>query len=525
LVATAGNAQVALSWSAPAPNGGTPITGYDVYRSTTPGGESASTPTPTNGSGTSFTDNGLTNGTTYYYTVAAVNAAGISAQSAEASATPQPVVPSTPTGLAASGGDGQIVLSWAAPNDGGSPIKSYSVYRGTSQGQESTTAVATPTTTSYTDTGLTNGIAYYYTLTAVNAVGTSPISTEVSATPAIPATPATAPSAPQSLTATSGNAAVTLSWSPPASDGGAAITGYDVYRSTTPGGESASTPIPTNGSGTSFTDTGLANGTTYYYTVAAVNAAGVSAPSAEASATPVEPQLCVEVQAYPSVADVVPGGTASFIVWVWSTGMASSNVSVGATVGAASYLGSPGFAICPSASGPTCTIASLPTSQVFELLVSVPVSAAAPVGASVSFTAQASASSALSFSASGTEVVVSAGSAPSAGNSGGPSSTVPPLVSLPPIPGTSVSPVNPSDLFPLMSPSAGTGTLGLPSARSRSTLHAADVSSTVPIDARLIGAQIVGLAVLAGAITIAILRLSVRRRQSTAAPPANTDQD
>jgi fibronectin type 3 domain-containing protein len=518
VVAAAGNAQVAVSWSAPAPNGGSPMTGYDVYQGTTTGGELATPIATVGATATSYIDPGLTNGTTYYYTVVAVNAAGASAPSTEVSATPTaPTVPSTPTGLAASGGNGQIVLSWAAPGDGGSMITGYSVYRGTVQGKESTTAVATATTTSFTDTGLTNGTTYYYTLAAVNVVGTSPTSAEVSATPSLPAT---APSAPQGLTASSGNGVTNLSWSAPASDGGSPITGYDVYRGTASGGESA-TPIATDISGTSFTDTGLTNGTTYYYTVAAVNTAGVSGQSAEASATPVEPQLCEEVQAYPSVAEVAAGDTASFVVLVWSTGAASSNVSVGASVVAATYLDTPSWAICPSASGTTCTIASLPLNQVYELLVSVPVSSSAPDGANVQFTAQALASGALSFSGSGTEVVTSGGISATTTT---PSSAVPPLISLPAIPGTGVSAVNPSELFPTVSPSSG-GTLGLPGARSPSPLRAADVSSTVPIDARLIGAQIVGLAVLAGAVTIAILRLSVRRRLSTPAPPASTDKN
>jgi hypothetical protein len=82
-----------------------------------------------------------------------------------------------------------------------------------------------------------------------------------------------APSAPQSLTATAGSGSVSLAWTPPASNGGAAISGYSIYRGTSPGGEN-STPVAANVTTTSFTDTGLANGTTYYYKVAAVNAAG-----------------------------------------------------------------------------------------------------------------------------------------------------------------------------------------------------------------------------------------------------------
>ena len=240
-------------------------------------------------------------------------------------------------------------------------------------------------------------------------------------------------------------------------------------------------------------------------------------PSPAPSAPPPTPQLCVKVQTYPSTSTaVMAGGTASFVVWVWSTGAASTNVKVLASVTAASYLGTPSYAICPSASGATCTIASLPVGQVYELLVSEPVSASAPAAAHVAFTAKASASGALSFSASATEFVAARSSSalPSSSTALPPlvQSLVPPLFELPPIPGTSVSPVNPSDLFPTVSPSPGNGGIGLPGARSRSGVHAAAVSSTVPIDTRLIGAQLVGLAVLAGAVTIAIMRMSLRRR-------------
>ena len=77
---------------------------------------------------------------------------------------------------------------------------------------------------------------------------------------------------------------------PPASDGGAAIIGYDVYMGTSSGGESAS---PVNGGligGTGYTVTGLTDGTTYYFRADAVNDANLhSEASAEASATPVAP--------------------------------------------------------------------------------------------------------------------------------------------------------------------------------------------------------------------------------------------
>jgi fibronectin type 3 domain-containing protein len=242
---------------------------------------------------TSFTDTGLANGTTYYYKVAAVNAAGTSPQSGEAPATPQPAAtaPTAPQSLTATAGNGTVQLSWSAPaSTGGAAVTGYNVYRGTSPGGESGTPVATSVTTmSFTDNPLTNGTIYYYTVKAVNSAGPSPSSNEASATPQ-----ATVPSAPLGVTASAGSGSVTVSWSAPATNGGSPVTGYNVYRGTSPGGESG-TPVAANVATTSFTDTGLTNGTTYYYKVAAVNAAGTSPQSGEASATPRAPSAAAYI--------------------------------------------------------------------------------------------------------------------------------------------------------------------------------------------------------------------------------------
>ncbi len=181
--------------------------------------------------------------------------------------------PSAPTGLGATAGNAQVALTWTAS----SGATSYNVYRGTSAGGESTTAIATGiTSATYTDSSVANGMTYYYKVAAVNSSGTSAYSNEASATPNAPI----APPAPTSLAATGGNAQVALMWT--ASSG---ATSYNVYRGTTAGGEST-TAIATGITTTTYTNTGLTNGTTYYYKVAAVNGAGTSGYSNEASAAP-----------------------------------------------------------------------------------------------------------------------------------------------------------------------------------------------------------------------------------------------
>jgi fibronectin type 3 domain-containing protein len=174
LTTTPGNNLVTLSWNAAAG-----ATSYNIYRSMSPGGE-GSTPYKTGVTATSFTDIGLTNGTTYYYQVSAVNSIGQSGKSAEVSATPQLVAPPTPTGVAATSGNGQVTLTWNAS----SGATSYNIYRSTTSGGEGTTPFKTGvTTTSFTDTGLSNGTNYYYQVTAVNSAGQSPKTGEVFATP------------------------------------------------------------------------------------------------------------------------------------------------------------------------------------------------------------------------------------------------------------------------------------------------------------------------------------------------------
>ena len=108
---------------------------------------------------------------------------------------------------------------------------------------------------------------------------------------AIGTPPPTPPSAPRALTATAGEGSVTLGWSAPASDGGSALTGYDVYIASASGSQ-GDTPVnatPLSPNATSYVATGLVNGEASYFTVRALNAVGRSDPSNEVSAVPWAP--------------------------------------------------------------------------------------------------------------------------------------------------------------------------------------------------------------------------------------------
>ena len=183
--------------------------------------------------------------------------------------------PPAPTGLKATAGSASVTLTWTAS----SGATSYNVYRGPAAGSEHATPIATGiTTTSYINTGLTNGKTYFFKVAAVNAAGTSALSNEASAKPQAPPPPV--PSAPTGLTAIPGSARVKLKWT--ASTG---AKSYNVYRGTAAGAESA-TPIKTGITTTYFTNTGLSTGQPYFFKVAAVDAGGTSAPSSEVTATP-----------------------------------------------------------------------------------------------------------------------------------------------------------------------------------------------------------------------------------------------
>ncbi len=284
LQVTAGNGQVSLIWQAPSSNGGTSITSYKIYRSTL-GGQTVPI---TVGNVTSFTDLDLTNGVTYFYKVTALSSAGESTPSSETSVTPS-TAPLAPQNLQATASNGHVSLIWQVPsNNGGSAITGYKIYRSTTAGIEKLLTTL-GNVLSYDDSGLANGAKYFYKVTALNSFGESPQSNESSATSSAPATVS---SVPQNLQATAGNGQVSLIWQAPSSNGGSAITSYKIYRSTTADTE---TLLTTVGNVTSYADTGLINGITYFYKVTALSSAGESIQSSESSAAPSAPLVTISL--------------------------------------------------------------------------------------------------------------------------------------------------------------------------------------------------------------------------------------
>ena len=285
VTATATSAtQVDVGWTAATDDVG--VTGYRVERCQGAGCSTfVQVGTPT---GTTFTDPGLTGSTTYRYRVRAVDAAGnLGAYSSIATATtpapPDTTAPSAPTGLTPTAiSSTRIDLSWTAATDNVA-VTGYRVERCQGAGCTSWAQVGTPTTTSFSNTGLTASTTYRFRVRAVDAAGNlgaySAIATGTTPTPA----DTTAPSAPTGLTATpAAPTQVNLSWT--ASTDNVGVTGYRVERCQGAGCTSwAQVGTPT---ATTYGDTGLSASTTYRYRVRAVDAAGnLSAYSAIATAT------------------------------------------------------------------------------------------------------------------------------------------------------------------------------------------------------------------------------------------------
>jgi fibronectin type 3 domain-containing protein len=261
LAATAGDQQVSLTWDTVSG-----ATSYNLRRATASGGPYANLVTQP---GTTYTDTGLTNGTTYFYVVSAANSDGSGPDSTEVAATPNVPLnsPNPPTDVQATVTDGRVEVSWS-PAVG---ADAYTLKRATASSGPYSPIATGLTGTSATDSGVQAGATYFYVVSASNAGGTSADS--------LPAGVTVAPAPPGGLAAAAGDQQVSLSW---AAASGA--TSYTLYRGPADGGPYQA--VQAGITAPSYSDTGLTNDTTYYYVVTASNAGGESASSTQVSATP-----------------------------------------------------------------------------------------------------------------------------------------------------------------------------------------------------------------------------------------------
>ena len=265
---------VMLSWSAPANNGGEPITGYRVDYSAE---DNVVRNLARSHATTTYEHSGLLAGANYCYRVAAVNANGAGDFSAWVCATTEDV-PGAPAGLRASAsGRDAVSLSWNAPaDDGRSDITGYRIEYSTGSWQ---LAAGSHATTTYEHSGLDMGTSYCYRVAAINAIGTGPFSGRACATTE------DVPGAPRNLSATAnGTSTINLSWQAPSHDGGSAVTGYDVEYSDNAGVSWHARATVQSGTFT-YPDTGLLPASRRCYRVKAINVHGEGPLSGEACAT------------------------------------------------------------------------------------------------------------------------------------------------------------------------------------------------------------------------------------------------
>ena len=257
------------------------------------------------------------------------------------SAPPPPGPPSAPLNVIATAGNASASLSWTAPNNH-QPVTSYTVHNSLASNglpvaditltgpAGSTIAPAAATNI----TGLVNGVTYQFEVLATNAHGSSPFSA-----PSNPVTPQppTVAGAPTNVLATAGDSFATVSWTPPASDGGSPITSYTVTAFV--GGAPAGITAVANGN--SATLFPLTNGVAYTFSVHATNAVGNGLESAQsAPVTPTAPAVAAVTVSMtgPPSGSVVSNGSAAYFVTVTNSGTITApavtvaDIAFGATV-------------------------------------------------------------------------------------------------------------------------------------------------------------------------------------------------
>ncbi|MDQ1383601.1 MAG: hypothetical protein QOG65_980 [Actinomycetota bacterium] len=294
--AVTGDTQATVSWTAPATNPNLPVTGYTV----TPSIGGVPQPPQSFGSATtSATVTGLANGQTYTFQVTASNANGAGPASG-ATAAIVVGVPSAPAAPSAVPGSSSAVVTWTAPATNGSPITGYTVtpFWGTAPLSPQTFM---STATTQTVTGLSNGLTLTFRVAARNANGTG-VESPGSGTVVVGA-----PVAPIDVRASPGNGAVAVYWAAPPSNNGAAVTGYAVTRFDAGIAQSTQTFAST---ATTQTLSGLVNGKTFQFKVAAVNSRGTGPLSAGTGG-----QVTIGAPKAVAPPTATPGNGAATVTW------------------------------------------------------------------------------------------------------------------------------------------------------------------------------------------------------------------
>ena len=285
---------IELAWTAPTAIGASAITGYEIEYSKDgmlPWMDVATTTVTTDDDGTSYSDTSLAPETTRYYRVSAVNIVGrgpVSTNSAMATTT-LAGVPEAPMGLTATAvGTTTIELSWTAPDAGSAPITDYKIERSVNNGAwvDPETPPNVTDDTYYSDSGADAAVETQYRVSAINTIGTGPVSDPASATTPVATAQPGAPTAVMAMV--DGATVIELAWTAPTAIGASAITGYEIEYSKDgmlPWMDVATTTVTADDDGTSYSDTRLAPETTRYYRVSAVNNSGRGPVSDPAMAT------------------------------------------------------------------------------------------------------------------------------------------------------------------------------------------------------------------------------------------------
>jgi len=326
VAATAGNAQASVSFTAPASNGGATITSYRA--TSNPGGFTATA------AASPIVVSGLTNGNSYTFTVTATNIKGTGSPSTASNSVTPATVPGAPIINSVSSGNAQVTVNFTPPADtGGLPITNFVVT--SNPGSLTASGLSSPITV----TGLNNGTSYTFTVRAYTNAGST------SSSPSNAVIPATLPGAPSITGVVAGNQQATVTFTAPASNGGAAITGYTVTSNPAGGTDSGA-----NTTSLSHVITGLSNNTAYTFSVTATNSVGSGTPSASSSSvTPVPPPTAspsTQTVSYNSTGNIITpvySGTVNPAGIVITTGPTHGTATASATNNTISYTPTNGY--------------------------------------------------------------------------------------------------------------------------------------------------------------------------------------